>query len=111
MLFFRVYQYVVPVVLFPLAYWLWLARCGGDHRLTLFALSLPIVFSYVVPALGTNWLRIWGFNTRWRVGRFRPHRGFLFGPAPSLFGLLGLSYPPAAFDAWEFVRSGFVMAS
>jgi hypothetical protein len=111
MLFFRIYEYVVPLVLFPLAYWLWLSRYGDDHRLTLFALSIPIVFSYVVPALGTNWLRIWEFNTRWRLGRFRPQHGFLFGTATSLFGLLCLAYPPQRFDFWEFLRSGFVMAS
>ena len=64
MMFFRVYQYVVPLLLFPLSYWLWHSRYGGDHRLTLFALALPIVFSYVVPALGTNWLRIPGGASR-----------------------------------------------
>jgi hypothetical protein len=111
MQFFRVYQYVVPLVLFPLSYWLWLVRYGGDHRLTLFALAIPIVFSYVVPALGTNWLRIWEFNTRWKLGRFRPQHGFLFGTATSLFGLLCLSYPPPSFEAWEFFRSGLIMAS
>jgi hypothetical protein len=111
MLFFRIYEYVVPLALFPLAYWLWLLRYEHDHRLTLFALSIPIVFSYVVPALGTNWLRIWEFNTRWKLGRFRPQHGFLFGTATSLFGLLCLGYPPQSFDFWEFLRSGFVMAS
>ncbi len=111
MQFFRVYQYVVPLVLFPLSYWLWSVRYDFDHRLTLFALAVPIVFSYVVPALGTNWLRIWEFNTRWKLGRFRPQHGFLFGTATSLFGLLCLGYPPPAFDALEFLRSGFVMAS
>lgn len=111
MLFFRVYQYVVPLALFPLAYWLWWSRYSHDHLLTAFALAIPIVFSYVVPALGTNWLRIWEFNTRWRLGRFRPQHGFLFGTATSLFGLLCLDYPPRSFDGWEFFRSGFIMAS
>lgn len=111
MQFFRIYQYVVPLLLFPLSYWLWWRRYGGDHGLTLFALSIPIVFSYIVPALGTNWLKIWEFNTRFKIGRFRPQHGFLFGTATSLFGLLCLSYPSPAFDAWEFLRAGFVMGS
>jgi hypothetical protein len=111
MQFFRIYQYVVPLVLFPLSYWLWWSRYGYDHRPALFALSIPIVFSYVVPALGTNWLRIWEFNTRWRLGRFRPHHGFLFGTATSLFGLLCLSFPPQSFDFSEVFRAGFVMGS
>lgn len=111
MRFFRVYQVVVPLVLFPLSYWLWWRRYGQDHRLTLFALSLPIVFSYVVPALGTNWLKIWEFNTRWRLGRFRPQHGFLFGTATSLFALACLDFPPPDLDAWTLLRAGFIMAS
>jgi hypothetical protein len=110
MQFFRIYQYVVPLTLFPLSYWLWWSRYDRDHRLTLFALSIPIVFSYVVPALGTNWLKIWEFNTRWRLGRFRPQHGFLFGTATSLFGLLCLGYPQPV-DGWEIFRAGFVMGS
>ncbi len=109
--FFRIYQYVVPLVLFPLCYWLWWERYDRDHALTLYALSIPIVFSYIVPALGTNWLRIWEFNTRYRLGRFRPQHGFLFGTATSLFGLVCLSYPPPALTAWELLREGIIMGS
>lgn len=111
MLFFRVYQYVVPLLLFPLSYWLWWSRYGHDHRPTAFTLAIPIVFSYVVPALGTNWLRIWEFNTRLRLGRFRPQHGFLFGTATSFFGLACLGYPAQSYRAGEFLRAGFVMAS
>jgi hypothetical protein len=111
MRFFRIYQYVVPLVMFPLSYWLWSCRYDHDQRLTLFALSIPVVFSYVVPALGTNWLKIWEFNTRWKIGRFRPQHGFLFGTATSLFGLLCLAYPSPGLDGWELARAGFVMGS
>ncbi|MDA1050915.1 MAG: hypothetical protein O3C40_10610 [Planctomycetota bacterium] len=111
MRFFRLYQYLVPTLLFPFCYWLWLIRYNHDHRLTLLVLSIPIVFSYVVPGLGTNWLKIWEFNTRWRLVRFRPQHGFLFGTATSLFGLLCLGFPPRDFSALEIIRSGFVMGS
>jgi len=111
MQFYRIYQYVVPVVLFPLAYWRWLIRYENDHALTLLALSIPILFAYIVPGIGTNWLRIWEFNTRWKIGRFRPHHGFLFGTATSLFGLLCLAYPAPDFSALELIRAGFVMGS
>ena len=111
MQFFRLYQYLVPTLLFPLCYWLWLIRYDYDHRLTLLVLSIPIVFSYVVPGLGTNWLKIWEFNTRWRLGRFRPQHGFLFGTATSLFGLLCLGFPPKDFSTIEIIRAGFIMGS
>ena len=111
MQFFRIYQYVVPLVLFPLSYWLWWNRYDHDHAVTLFALAIPIVFSYVVPALGTNWLKIWEFNTRFKLGRFRPQHGFLFGTATSLFGLLCLGDPPSSLNAWELLRAGFIMGT
>ena len=111
MQFFRLYQYVVPAVLFPLCYWQWLVRYDYDHKTTLAVLSIPIVFSYVIPGLGTNWLKIWEFNTRWRLGRFRPQHGFLFGTATSLFGLFCLRFPPHDFSMLEIMRSGFVMGS
>ena len=111
MLFFQLYQYVVPVLLFPLAYWLWLSRYDGEHTAAILALSMPILFAYIVPGLATNWLKLWDFNTRWKVGRFRPQHGFLFGTATSLFGLLCLAYPARGFDILEFVRAGFVMGS
>lgn len=111
MRFFRIYQYLVPILLFPLCYWLWLIRYDYDHRLTLFMLSLPIVFSYVIPGLGTNWLHLWEFNTRWRLGRFRPQHGFLFGTATSLFALMCLRFPPEAFDWFEVLRAAFIMGS
>jgi hypothetical protein len=111
MKFFRVYEYAVPLILFPLSYWLWWARYDFDHRRAVFALAIPIVFSYVVPALGTNWLRLWEFNTKWKLGRFRPQHGFLFGTATSLFGLLCLQNPPRSLDTWDTLRAGFVMGS
>lgn len=111
MQFFRLYQYLVPILLFPLCYALWLVRYDYDHRLTLLVLSIPIVFSYVVPGLGTNWLKIWEFNTRWRLGRFRPQHGFLFGTATSMFGLLCLRFPPEDFSVLEIIRAGFIMGS
>ena len=111
MQFFQLYQYLVPILLFPLSYWLWLSRYDGDHKLTLLALSIPILFAYIIPGLATNWLKLWEFNTRWKIGRFRPQHGFLFGTATSLFGLWCLPYPARAIDALELVRAGFIMGS
>jgi len=111
MSFFRIYEYVVPIVLFPLAYLLWLSRYEGDHGLTLFMISIPIIFAYIVPGLGTNWLRLWELNASLKLGRFRPHHGFLFGTATSLFALICLDYPPRIFSMQEIIRSAFVLGS
>jgi len=91
--FFNVYQYAAPLVLLPLAYWLWLQRCAGEHRLAALALAIPVLFAYIVPAIGTNVLRIWEFNTRLRLGRFRPHHDVR---ARLLAHVVDEARPPAA---------------
>lgn len=107
---FNVYQYAVPLVLFPVSYLLWLGRFDGNHKLVLLALSLPVVFAYVVPGIGTNLLGLWEINTRFRLGKFRPHHGFVFGTATSLFALICVP-PVVSSNLLEVVRSGFVLGS
>jgi hypothetical protein len=110
MRFFAVYQVIATVALLPISYWLWWQRYSGDHALALMTISIPIVFAYVIPGIGTNWLRLWEVNARWRLGRFRPHHGFVFGAATSLLALLTLQYPfpPTAQELW---RGGFLLGS
>ncbi|MBI4576137.1 MAG: hypothetical protein HY722_07745 [Planctomycetes bacterium] len=110
--FFHVYQVVAPLVLTPLAYALWLDRLGGDPLLAIYALSLPVVVSYVIPGIGTNVLGLWEFHTRLRVGRFRPHHGFLFGSATAVLAW-ACSYPlaPGAALAGEALRTGFILGT
>ena len=76
----RIYPYIAPVVLTPLSLWLWLHEVK-DLRLALAAWALPILWAYIVPGIGTNVLKVWEFDTRLRLGRFRPHHGFVFGSA------------------------------
>lgn len=109
--FFQLYQYLGPAIALPLGYILWLWHYGGDHRLTLAALAVPVVFAYVIPALGTNRLRLWDFNTRLKLGRFRPHHGFVFGSATSLLALACAPQAGAAFSIAGLLQSAFVVAS
>lgn len=111
MRFFNIYQYLAPLAILPLAYWLWLDRAGGEHRTALLMLSLPVLYAYLVPAVGANVLRIWEFNTRFRLGRFRPHHGFVFGSVTSLFALACVPAGGAAWSWTEAMRAGFVLGS
>jgi hypothetical protein len=111
MRFFRWYQFVVPLTLFPLSYVLWLRRYDGDHALVWLALFLPVMFAYVIPGIGTNWLGLWEFNTRFRLGRFRPHHGFVFGTATSLFGLLCVPEAAPGFNLGECLRAAVITSS
>lgn len=78
---FEWYQYVAPAVLAPLSFALWWRTYDGDLWLTLIAWLIPVVYAYIVPGVGTNILNVWEFDTRFRLGRFRPHHGFVFGSA------------------------------
>lgn len=111
MKFFNIYQYLAPAMLLPLSYYLWWRRMDDSHQLAFFMVSMPILFAYIVPALGTNWLKLWEFNTRWRLGRFRPHHGFVFGSAISLLALICVAEPSPAFSLSGLVRAGFITGS
>jgi len=111
MRFFSLYQYVAPAVLFPLAYTLFLARCHGDHAAALFMLTLPIAFSYVIPALGMNWLKLWAMRTRLRIGRIRPHHGLVFGSASSVFALVALEPLREPLTTLGVLRAALVLGS
>jgi len=111
MRFFRLYEYLAPFVLFPVSYYLWLTRFDGRHDFVLLALSMPVVFAYVIPGLGTNWLKLWEFNTRLRLGRFRAQHGFVFGSATSLFALLCVEPQATTLGWFELFRAGFIMGS
>ena len=109
--FFHVYQYAGPAIALPVSYYCWWAAYGGDHAMTLATLVVPIVYAYVVPGLGTNWLRLWEFNTRLRIGRFRPHHGFVFGSATSLIVLLCRAPERGPFEWTGLLRSMFVVGT
>ncbi len=102
------YQYLAPAVLAPTSFWLWQREYGGDLRLVAAAWLIPVLWAYIVPGIGTNLLKVWEFNTRLRLGRFRPHHGFVFGSATAL--LAWLVHVPAR-DLFDVARSGFVMCS
>jgi hypothetical protein len=107
--FFNLYQYLVPLLLFPVAYLLWLRRLQGRHDLVLLVLMIPVLCSYVIPGIGTNVTKLWKFTTKIRLGNFRPHHGFVFGTGMSLLNLLCLDpLPPAALGLYPLLRTGLI---
>ena len=111
MKFFRAWEIAAPAVFLPLAYVLWLRRFDGDHLLTLAAVQIPVLFAYVIPGIGTNVLGLWEIRGRWRLGRFRPHHGFVFGSAASLMAVVALPEAAAGLGLWQVGRSAFVVGS
>lgn len=83
-----VYQYVAPAVLAPLSFFLWYQEYSGNLKLVAVAWLVPILWAYIVPGIGTNVLKMWEFDARLRLGRFRIHHGFVFGSATATIAWL-----------------------
>lgn len=101
------YQYLAPALLTPLSFILWF-RSSGDVRYALFACFVPILYAYIVPGIGTNVLRLWEFDTKLRLGNFRPHHGFVFGSATATLAWCCLS---GELQNIGVMRAAFVLAS
>jgi len=104
----RIYEYVAPAVLAPLTLWLWYREYAGDFKLVAGAWLVPVLWAYIVPGVGTNVLKVWEFDTRLKLGRFRVHHGFVFGSATAL--LAWLVHVPAA-DFSDLVRNALVLSA
>lgn len=107
--YLELYQYIAPAVLAPLSFWLWWRTYHADLWLSLMVWLVPIVFAYVVPGIGTNVLKVWEFDTRLRLGRFRPHHGFVFGSTTVTIAWLCHAGP--AQDIFDVLRMALVLAS
>ena len=83
----RIYQYIAPALLAPFSLYLWWAEYRNIPQV-LVAWLIPILWAYVVPAVGTNVCKVWEFDVRWKLGRFRPHHGFVFGSATATIAWL-----------------------
>lgn len=100
------YQYIGPLILAPLSFYLWWQTYQGP--LALLAWGVPIAWSYLVPGVGTNLLGTWEFDVRVRWGRFRPHHGFVFGSATGI--LAWLVHLDSAQSWGQVMRSGLVLS-
>lgn len=104
----RLYQYVAPILLAPLSCYLWWVEYQNVPQV-LVAWLIPIMWAYIVPAVGTNLCKVWEFDVRWKLGRFRPHHGFVFGSATSTIAWLIHGEP--ANSVADILRFAFVLCS
>ena len=98
------YEWLGPLLLTPAAGWLWLQVGDGNWAVMLVAVTLPVLHGYVVPAIGTNLLKVWSFSTRVRIGNFRPQHGFVFGSATA--AIVALLFLALGNDAPAILRAG-----
>lgn len=107
--FFQWYQYIAPVLFLPFTFWLW-QQTYANNDFVVIIMAIPILAAYVVPAVGTNILGLWEFNTRARIGKFRPHHGFVFGSATALIAFLCLAGSNVE-GIWGVGQASFILAS
>ncbi len=92
--FYNVYQFVAPLLFFPVAYWLWLERYDGNHEFAALIMFVPVVSYYLLVGIGIMKFRMWRFNTWPTIGGMRPHHGFVISTAAALFFYLCLRMVP-----------------
>jgi len=92
--FYNVYQFVVPLLFFPLAYWLWWRRFDHRHDVTMLVMFVPVVSYYVFVVVGILKFRLWRMNTRPTFRGVRPHHGFVIATASALFFYLCVRMVP-----------------
>ena len=91
--FYDIYQYIAFLVIFPLSCYV-LYMLNKDWLYTIYMVSLPLIVSYIVPAIGTNIIKLWRFNTKHKVGNFRLYHGFVLGASTNIFGAIGYIVSP-----------------
>ena len=103
---FDVYQYAGPAILTPVAVLLWCFHYAGNAQLAAVAVAVPVLYAYIVPGIGTNVLKMWSFNTRFRLGAFRPQHGFVFGSATAVLAVLTIGEAKGAPTSGDMLASG-----
>jgi len=110
--FYAVYQFVVPLTMFPLAYWLWWQRLDRNHAVTALILFVPVVFYQLFVMIGILRFRLWRMNTWPTIHGFRPHHGFVLGTAAALLIYVTMRMTPVGEGGpAAFLTSAFLGAS
>lgn len=104
----RLYQYLAPVILTPLSFYVWWCEYENIPQV-LVAWLVPVLWAYIVPGIGTNVCKVWEFDVRWKLGKFRPHHGFVFGSATAMLAWLVHGTP--AHTVAEIARYTLILCS
>jgi len=104
----RLYQYLAPALLAPASFYLWWKEYQNLPQV-LVSWLIPILWAYIVPGIGTNICKVWEFDVRWKLGRFRPHHGFVFGSATATIAWLVHGTP--AHSVADVLRFALILGS
>ncbi|MCP5049899.1 MAG: hypothetical protein GY940_22215, partial [bacterium] len=75
------FDYILPFPLFFIMLYLWYIRVDHNFMYAAYVLGLPLVWGYIIPGIGTNVLKLWRFEGKWKIGGYYWHHGFMYaGP-------------------------------
>ncbi len=72
-------DFVLPLPMTALTYWLWYRRTGS-WMFSAYPLALGVLFGYIFPGIGTNVFHLWKFNGPFKMGNYFIHHGFMYAP-------------------------------
>lgn len=104
----RIYQYLGPLVLTPASLFLWWQEYS-EPSMAVAVWVIPILWAYIVPGVGTNICKVWEFDVAWKLGKFRPHHGFVFGSTTSM--LAWVVHADVAHSFVDLARYAFVLCA
>jgi hypothetical protein len=67
---------IFPFIALPFLAWFWVQE--GGLAFMFLVLGLPLLFGYIAPGIGTNYLKMWRFHDSWTIGHYFIHHGFIY---------------------------------
>jgi hypothetical protein len=107
---FDAYQWIAFLVIYPSSLIIWYCILGDWVNVVLISV-LPVLVAYVIPGLGTNVTRLWEFNTKGKLGKFRWYHGFVLGASINLFGSTMYILSPTYQGIFSAALFGIVLGS
>lgn len=99
--------FIIFLILFPLVSYIWYKNVQNPLFATL-VLLMPIVVSYIIPAIGTNVVKLWKFNARAKIGNFTFYHGIMLGTLINMFNAIMYAISPNYKGVWEAILFGLV---
>ncbi|MBI5207742.1 MAG: hypothetical protein HY934_08120 [Candidatus Firestonebacteria bacterium] len=108
-IYFSLYQIIMAFIILPLCYYLWLIKLNYRHDLVFLVIINPIIFGYIVPGLGTNYLKIWKFNAGIKFGDYTLLHGLMLGAATSFLGWCCVDVFSSDKSILQLIKSAHIM--
>ena len=108
--FYSIYQWVAFLIIYPASLLIWHYILQDWGKVAAISV-LPVLVSYIIPAIGTNVTGLWEFNIKGKLGKFRWYHGFVLGASVNMFGSMMYALSPRYQGVGTSVMFALVMGS